>query len=128
MLKFPKEAFTVFQKLFEALDFSEAEKKTCLEEFEKNLYADAVAAVVKKLPDQEQKAVVELANSATTEEERSSLQKKLTAWLNEKEVNALFQKTADRLFESLLQHLYKAADEEKKKKLEKLFKPEVLRG
>lgn len=127
MTYLPKERYIYLGKVFEVLDFSKEEVERYVERFDDALMKKVVGAVVKKLPEQKRRAVVEVANKATESKSgQKKLKEKLTYWFNEDEIKRLFDKVSAELFRECLQNAYKQATEEQKKKLEEMFKPEAL--
>jgi len=127
MTQISQKFYAALDDVFNAVDLTDEEKVKFGDEFEKMLMAKYAVAMVEKLPEQERKGVVELANAATTEEQKKTLKEKVAPWFADKELENLFKKTADSLFEDLLKKTYRAATDEQKKKLEEMFKKEVLR-
>lgn len=128
MLTLPEKNYSILKQVLELLGFSEEDQKRVIEEFERSLLTDLAGAVARKLPEHEQKEFIEFLNSSLEKDLRSEIEDKVSSWMNEEEIFALFQKVADKAFADLLPDLYKKATEEQKKRLEEMFKKEVLRG
>ena len=126
MTKFPKETYSIIFQIFSTLGFNQEEQNTRVTAFEKEAFNRFLTAIVTKLPEQERATVVNLANNASTDEEKKQLKQKLASWLNEDETLRLFTKITDELTKEMLQNLYKDATEEQKTKLEEKFKKEAL--
>lgn len=124
---FPAEAYKVLHQLFDIVEIAGEEKSKYTEQFEERLTRRFVDAVYKKLPEEERKKTVEMANAAKMDEEKQVLQQQFEKWLTKEELKNLFQKVADQEFNDLLRFVYKnVATAEQKRKLETVFKPEVL--
>lgn len=124
---FPTEAYKVLHQLFDIVEIADEEKAKYTEQFEERLTRRFVDAVYKKLPEEEREKTVKMANAAKTDEEKQALQTQFEKWLTKEELKALFQKVSDQEFNDLLRFVYKnVASAEQKKKLEEIFKPEIL--
>lgn len=128
MVQLPRESYKVLDEVLQALDFSPQQRDEYRDDFEKTLLMRMVQVVMQKLPPQESGDIAKLANGAAGELQQKAIEKKLSEWLTEHELVDMTQKQGDRLFADFVRHMYTKAAEIQKKKLESLFKPEVLRG
>ncbi len=128
MTQIIRDRYVILDQILEILELSPKEREGYVESFEDTLLKRYVEAIAKKLPEQERKPMIALANQATTEEKKKELNDKVASWFNAEEIQNLFKKVSDSLFTELLTNAYKQATEEQKKKLAERFKIEVLRG
>ena len=124
MAKFPDKVYALLNEVFAWFEFSEEEIKKHTKDLEQALFGRFVDKTMRKLPKQERKPIVELANSGNKEE----LNKKMEQWFNKDEVKRMWQKSTTETFTEMLLNLYKDATEEQKKKLEEKFKPEIFKS
>lgn len=129
MTFFPDETYSVLYQVFDVLGLSSEQKREYTDAFEKRLTKKFLDAVYMKLPEQERQPLITLANTATTDDQKEQVKAKFKEWLTADEVKSLFRKISDDEFNAFLKYVYaNTASKEQKKKLEEVFKIEVLHG
>jgi len=128
MTQLPEQTFAALKLLFDLLGANKEEADIEMELFEYGLQLRVIERLAKKLAEKDKKELVELANKVGEKKaETSELEKKLKKLFTEKEIAEVFKKAGDEFFEEVLKEEYGKADVDQKKKLEEMFKKEVLK-
>jgi hypothetical protein len=129
MTKLKQNTYQDLIEVLEVLGLSEEVKKREIDGFESEVFEEFTERILRKLPEHEREGVAKLANEAAENgNKKTELTNKLTAWLNEDEVGRVWENATMTIVKEFLLNAFNEANEEQKKKLKEMFKPEVFAG